>query len=84
MTRQEGSESPQVRQKGPDRIRTWFQHVSQTGPASGVSRTHAHAAHRGESVTDSSASPAYPVVSAGPSMLRSTWGRTSCALRIRR
>ena len=28
--------------------------------------------------------PAYPVVSAGPSMLRSTWGRTSCALRIRR
>ena len=27
---------------------------------------------------------AYPVVSASPYMLRSTWGRTSCAPRIRR
>ena len=30
------------------------------------------------------ASLAYPVVSASPYMLRSTWGRTSCAPRIRR
>ena len=28
--------------------------------------------------------PAYPVVSASPYVLRSTWGRTSCAPRIRR
>ena len=28
--------------------------------------------------------PAYPVVSASPYILRSTWGRTSCAPRIRR
>ena len=56
MTRQEGRESPQVRQSGLATIRTRLQHVAQTGPASGASRTHAHAAQRGESVTDSSAS----------------------------
>ena len=50
MMRQEGRASPQVRHKGPARMRTWLQHVAQMGPASGVSSTAVHAAHRGESV----------------------------------
>ena len=59
MMRQEGRASPQVRHKGPARMRTWLQHVAQMGPASGVSSTAVHAAHRGESVTDSRASIPY-------------------------
>jgi hypothetical protein len=53
--RQESRASPQVRHKGPDRTRTRLQHVEQIGPASGVFNTHAPAAQRAESVTDSSA-----------------------------
>ena len=55
MMRQEGSEPPQVRQNGAARIRTRLQQTLQTGPASGASSTHAHAAHRGAMITASSA-----------------------------
>jgi hypothetical protein len=44
MTRHDGSGSPHDLHSGGASIRTELQHSTQTGPASGVSRTRAHAA----------------------------------------